>query len=185
MFWRKMINRVETQMAVTYRIKQRTKRVLQSMVMRLPPGARLAALDALAERMGMDQRVLTRQAARANIGGFLVEGEWGRFQSAIEDQMILPIYARSGTWARRTNVELIAFFEGRSGTYIDAGANIGLTTVPVAQNAKVPLHCIRTRSNELPKSPRQCMPQCSKWRHHYVSIRSIRPRSDIAIWPCE
>jgi FkbM family methyltransferase len=94
-------------------------------------------LDALSERMETDPRILTRHAARAKIEGFFVDGEWGRFQSTIEDRMILPIYARTGTWARRTNIELIGFFEGRSGTYLDIGANIGLTTVPVAQNPKV------------------------------------------------
>jgi FkbM family methyltransferase len=32
---------------------------------------------------------------------------------------------------------LVAFFAGRSGTYFDLGANIGLTTIPVAQNPLV------------------------------------------------
>jgi FkbM family methyltransferase len=118
-------------------MKEVAKRLLRSMAVRLPFGASVTLLDALSHRHGTNHAWLIRQAAQAKIAGFLVDGEWGLIQSAVDDKMILPIYARTGTWARRTNLELIAFFKGRSGTYIDIGANIGLTTIPVAQNAQV------------------------------------------------
>jgi FkbM family methyltransferase len=118
-------------------MKEVAKHFLQSMAVRLPWGARSALLDALNSLHSTDRAWLIRQAAQANIAGFLVDGEWGLIQSAIGDQMILPIYARSGTWARRANLELINFFKGTSGTYLDIGANIGLTTIPLAHNSQV------------------------------------------------
>jgi FkbM family methyltransferase len=117
-------------------MKEAAKRLIRSMAVRLPSRVSFILLDALSYRH-TDHAWLVRQAAQINIAGFLVDGEWGLIQSAIGDRMILPIYARTGTWARRTNLELIAFFKGKSGTYIDVGANIGLTTLPVAQNAQV------------------------------------------------
>ena len=78
------------------------------------------------------------QAARAvGIDGFLATGKWGTFQSSARDTVMLPIYAETGVWEEGCNQALIDFFANRSGTYIDIGANIGLTTVPVAQNPTV------------------------------------------------
>lgn len=57
-------------------------------------------------------------------------------QSAVND-LLLPIYARTGRWAERTNALLKSFYGGRGGYYIDVGANIGLTTIPIAQDPHV------------------------------------------------
>jgi FkbM family methyltransferase len=69
-----------------------------------------------------------------------IQGTYGTIQGAPNDSVILAEYARLGHWARRTNQLLLDFFSERSGQYIDIGANIGLTTLPVSQNAAV--HCV-------------------------------------------
>lgn len=116
--------------------KDTSKRILRSATRRLPWGARMTILDALVQNIGV-QDARARFMAEHNIKGVLIEGEWGLFQGRATDSIILPIYGSSGTWANRTNRELIAFFEGRGGTYLDIGANIGLTTVPTARNSSV------------------------------------------------
>lgn len=124
-------------MSIVKEIKSAAKSALQHAAVRLPPGGRAALLEALWEREPHDHRRLVREAMHCNIAGFLIDGEWGKFQSSTNDLMILPIYAANGTWAKRTNFELIEFFSGRSGAYLDIGANIGLTTVPIARNKAV------------------------------------------------
>ena len=73
-------------------------------------------------------------AARFNVKTLGVAGDYGLIQSAVDDIEILGAYARTGHWARRTNGLLQEFFgKHQVGSYIDVGANIGLTTIPVAQ----------------------------------------------------
>ena len=50
-------------------------------------------------------------------------------------------YASTGRWAEHTNELIGRFFDkaGR-GTFLDIGANIGLTTIPVARRANVACH---------------------------------------------
>jgi len=67
----------------------------------------------------------------------VVRGEYGLVEGSPRDGTVLGGYAMAGTWARRTNQLLCEFFEGRGGQYLDVGANIGLTTLPVARNPKV------------------------------------------------
>ena len=64
-------------------------------------------------------------------------GDYGFIRSTSSDSVLLPVYAKTGTWAKVTNDILIDLFAGRGGTYFDIGANIGLTTIPVAQNPLV------------------------------------------------
>ena len=125
------------QMAIVNEIKAAARGAVQHAAVRLPPSVRAAVFDALWRREPPDRDRLVSEARRYNIAGFLIDGEWGTFQSSTSDLMILPIYAATGTWAKRTNVELTEFFSGRSGVYLDIGANIGLTTVPVARNKAV------------------------------------------------
>jgi FkbM family methyltransferase len=124
-------------MSIVKDVKAAAKSALQHAAVRLPAGGRAALFEALWDLEPHDHRRLVREAMNCNIAGFLIDGEWGKFQSSTNDLMILPIYAATGTWAKRTNVELIEFFAGRSGTYLDIGANIGLTTVPIARNKAV------------------------------------------------
>lgn len=117
-------------------VKATAKRMLASTVLRMPWGAREAIYEALCDRLGPAE-TMVRAASRAGIAGISASGRWGTVQSAANDRTILPIYARTGDWARRTHETLAAFFSNAGGTYLDIGANIGLTTLPVAQNPLV------------------------------------------------
>lgn len=73
-----------------------------------------------------------------NVVGVTVKGEYGFISQSLSDRTILPYYARTGRWDELTNRLLIRFFAtSGGGNYIDIGANIGLTTIPVAQNQAV------------------------------------------------
>ncbi|MBW4092022.1 MAG: FkbM family methyltransferase [Proteobacteria bacterium] len=118
-------------------IKRLAKQGLHNAVRRLSWGAREAAFDALVQRMG-EEEAFCRLAARIGISGVIANGAYGFFESASNDRVILPTYARTGRWARRTNDFFIEFFRGTdAGTYLDIGANIGLATVPIGKLSTV------------------------------------------------
>jgi len=100
------------------------KRVIRYSVRKMPVRAKLAVLRELCSVL--------------KIVDLSVRGEYGVLsQSPADRSAILLTYAMTGQWAPETNERLVAFFAGKSGTYIDIGANIGCTTIPVAQNENV------------------------------------------------
>jgi len=103
---------------------------------RIPESTQARLLEQLSDAMG-PWRILAQLAPRCRIESVKVTGVYGTVQSAATDQVMLPIYAQTGLWAQRTNELLTSFFAGRGGRYVDVGANIGLTTIPVAQNPSV------------------------------------------------
>jgi FkbM family methyltransferase len=117
-------------------MRQRAKAWLAAAAAKLPEGTRYALLQALVREYG-ERNLLVDMATQARITGFLVNGQCGLIQSATTDRKILPEYARTGRWAQRTNDTFARFFAGEGGTYLDIGANIGLTTIPVAQDPAV------------------------------------------------
>jgi FkbM family methyltransferase len=104
-------------------LKRVIKPVLELAARNVPLGAQEVLLAALARRSGYV--------------ALMAEGDCGLIQGSSDDEVILPIYARTKTWAGTANTFLKSFFAGHGGTYLDIGANIGLTTLPVAQNASV------------------------------------------------
>lgn len=118
-------------------MKSLLKQALRYGVVRMPWGAREAIFDALYAQAGGDQAMLARIAQKFGITAITTTGRYGDIRSNIGDTCLFPIYAKSGQWARGTNDHLIDFFAGRGGTYIDIGANVGLTTIPVANNPAV------------------------------------------------
>ncbi|MFB9268764.1 FkbM family methyltransferase [Bradyrhizobium erythrophlei] len=68
-----------------------------------------------------------------NIVGLSARGKYGMVSSAPNDLSIFRSYAQSGVWAADLNERLRKFFEGGIGTYLDIGANIGLTVIPIAR----------------------------------------------------
>ena len=72
-----------------------------------------------------------------NVVELSVRGEYGVFTQSVADRTMLPIYATTGKWNHEMNERLTAFFSKDGGTYVDVGANIGLTLVPLAQNPNV------------------------------------------------
>ncbi len=83
-------------MSIVKEIKSAARSALQHAAVRLPPGGRAALLEALWEHEPHDHRRLVREAMHCKIAGFLIDGEWGKFQSSTNDLMILPIYAANG-----------------------------------------------------------------------------------------
>jgi FkbM family methyltransferase len=91
--------------------------------------------DDILQRHG--HRYLSQIASKLNISRVSARGDYGTFSSAPNDEMILRDYAKNGKWAATTNDAIAKFFSDGSGTYIDIGANIGLTVVPLATTSNV------------------------------------------------
>ncbi|HLI10655.1 MAG TPA: FkbM family methyltransferase [Alphaproteobacteria bacterium] len=102
----------------------------------IPKETRRAALDGLA-RHPKGYRVFQALARAYGVTAIRVAGEYGLIEGAIEDGSILQAYARTKRWASAANRFFCDLFARGGGTYIDIGANIGLTTIPVAQNPRV------------------------------------------------
>ena len=117
-------------------MKRAARRVLKSVAHRLPTRLQGVLVEQFCEDVS-PWRVLGQVAPRCHLTSVKVSGAYGTIQSAPTDHHILRVYAETGYWARRTNDTLLEFFRGRRGRYIDVGANIGLTTIPLAQNPDV------------------------------------------------
>jgi FkbM family methyltransferase len=117
-------------------MRQTGKRFVKMAAHHLPGRLRDAMLEQFCEDVP-PWSVLGRIAPRCGVVSVTAMGAYGAMQGAPTDQAILGTYAQTGYWARRTNDALAAFFRDGSGHYVDVGANIGLTTIPVAQNPRV------------------------------------------------
>jgi FkbM family methyltransferase len=120
-------------------MKRWAKNFVRRNVKRLPWGIRDAAFDGLMDRFAT-RELLERLAEREGVTLFGCDGEFGRVISLRSDRGVLSSYCKTGTWARETNNFFVSFFAGGGGTYLDIGANIGLTTIPLARNPLI--HCI-------------------------------------------
>jgi FkbM family methyltransferase len=138
---------------------------LTQLTQALPRGARRAVADGLG--VGPDRFALLSQLAQAvGVDGLLVPGAYGLIQSSSRDQAILKIYAQHGRFAARTNDLLLEFFASSGpASYVDVGANIGLTTIPVAQLAHVSCLAIE--------------PEPTNYRHLVANIARNCPHDNV------
>lgn len=83
--------------------------------------------------------LLSWLAARSRVSAFVVDGDAGPVEGSSGDLGVLRGYARDGTWAPLT-VRLLRDALAGGGTYLDVGANIGLTTLPIARIPGVACH---------------------------------------------
>ena len=116
------------------------KRAIAAFARCLPRRARKELLGELcAVATGSDgYAALQRLGQRYGIADIRVSGDYGVIEGALADTAILATYARTQCWRPGVNAAIDAFFEGYDrGTYIDVGANIGLTTIPIARRAGV------------------------------------------------
>lgn len=89
----------------------------------------LAALPAK-ERMAL----LFDQLRADGIETIVAQGKNGEIEGYTADLKVMAKYAKNGTWSAEIVERAQAVFEASAGgTYIDLGANIGLTTVPVVR----------------------------------------------------
>src|SRR5712691_12587162 len=117
-------------------MKAAVNSLIGNFVSMLPPGGRDAVFERLCEMRGV-KNVFVELAAACNVVDVSVAGEYGIIRQSIFDRAILPNYMKSGRWAEQSNEALSKFFAASGGgTYIDVGANIGLTTIPIARNPK-------------------------------------------------
>jgi FkbM family methyltransferase len=105
----------------------------------LPAGAKAAIFDELAEERSAF-RAAGYLARRAGITGFVAEGDAGVIRGALDDNWVLRPYAKNGFWSPHQISLFKSAFADHGGTYLDIGANIGLTVIPVAQNSQVICH---------------------------------------------
>jgi FkbM family methyltransferase len=118
-------------------MKNLARNALKAMVKRFPWGANEAIFEALLARMGPDQIFALCSTGLDHLQ-LCASGSYGLIQSAVSDGVVLPVYARTGAYEPRLAELFHEFFATHGGgTYLDIGANIGLTTIPVAQDLNV------------------------------------------------
>lgn len=77
--------------------------------------------------------LLRMTLSRFPIRKIVVEGRQGLFEGAAEDISVIQRYAIERQWSPRTADLVLRFFgPAKAGTYLDIGANVGLTVIPVA-----------------------------------------------------
>ena len=105
---------------------------------RLPMAIKSPAVSAM--KLMQTQTAVGKFYSRAevmNVVELSVRGDYGVFTQSVADRTMLPVYATTGRWNHEMNERLASFFSKEGGTYVDVGANIGLTLVPLAQNPDV------------------------------------------------
>ena len=75
---------------------------------------------------------------RFGITDVLVPGDYGEIEGALADTAILATYAQTRRWSVHLAQVASEFFaDYTGGSYLDIGANIGLTTIPVARQGTI------------------------------------------------
>jgi FkbM family methyltransferase len=118
-------------------IKSLAKKALVALVNALPVPVQRAAIERAAARIGGYE--LFQSLGRGfGVKDIRIAGRYGLIEGSIDDESILARYGQARIWASETNRLFVDFFDAHSGgTYLDVGANIGLTTIPIARNARV------------------------------------------------
>ena len=121
-----------------------TKRAIRAALTTLPRNALDTFLDELCGVLTLDYsrrrsrfRLLSRLAMDSRVVALKVVGDYGVMQSAAGDSHILFRYSEERRFADRTNKLIAQFFGDGGGSYIDIGANIGMTVIPIARNPLV------------------------------------------------
>jgi FkbM family methyltransferase len=117
--------------------KDWAKLLLKGAARRLPWGARHALLDSLIQSFG-EYNVLGEIGHRLRVKSMAVDGANGLMVGALDDPHLFGRYATAGSWATTTLSDISGWFDDHGGgTFLDIGANIGLTIVPISRNPAV------------------------------------------------
>lgn len=127
--------------------------------------------------------VVSILASKAGIESFGVKGDYGLIHGPAADRAVLKHYAACGDWAENSRLLFADFLSG-GGTYLDIGANIGLTLIPQARHAGV--RCIAfeadptsfrfLRQNVSANTPSDCEIEL-----HQVALYSHRDTLDFGV----
>lgn len=125
-------------------VLNRLTRAEESRLLSKAPGARLKVLKQLYAREAedlspADKVEFVREAAiLIGVESFSVSGSLGVFQGSTRDYGVLARYAAYGVWDPAYQVLLTDhLFAKNRGTLIDVGANIGLTSIPIARERRI------------------------------------------------
>ena len=117
--------------------KSLARSFLRNLVLQLPWGARNTIFEAIVDDIGK-HNLFIAMAQKFHIESLSVNGANGLVWGSINDRSVLGRYMLTGVWAPITENLFQNFFEGAGGgTFLDIGANIGLTLIPIARNPGV------------------------------------------------
>jgi FkbM family methyltransferase len=117
-------------------------------------------------------RALAALTERFHLERLTVRGQYGNITFSANDRALLPSYAKTGIWAERTNRQLAEFFAsaGNKGAYIDVGANVGLTTIPIARHPGICCTAIEPDPTNFRCLSENILANCP---HNNVTLRNI------------
>lgn len=79
-------------------------------------------------------RLLFDLLAEAGVESLVIDGRNGAIEGSVHDRTVFLKYLKNRVWAAETiDFARACFADGRPGSYLDLGANIGMTTIPVAR----------------------------------------------------
>ncbi len=110
----------------------------------LPPGKQQYLIDQLVEfstknlEAPLQRRFFRNLGRRLGVAGYLVEGSQGAFVGSSADEVVMDEYLKSSRWEAWLQALLddLVFPEG-TGTFVDIGANIGFSVIPLASRSAV------------------------------------------------
>jgi FkbM family methyltransferase len=114
-------------------------RAFSAAAQRLGPGFSQDLIRRLA-RNTEGTRLVGDLAREAGFVGLMVAGENGLMSGSLDDDAALFKYARERRWATHQQQLFTDLFRPAGGTYVDVGANIGLTVISIARLAGVSCH---------------------------------------------
>jgi len=117
--------------------KRLAERVVAQVARALPRRAQRVLLRELCNvaAPGDAYHAFQRLGQRYGIVDLTVPGEYGVIDGALADTAVLATYAQTHQWATVVMRAVETFFARTvTGTYLDIGANIGLTTIPIARH---------------------------------------------------
>jgi FkbM family methyltransferase len=113
--------------------KSAARKAISTFVRHLPWGARKSLLEAIVEDFGHVE-IFNQIGRDLHVTSVYATGDYGSFIGSIDDLTIFGCYMKTGTWAPELKTLFCDFFSQHAGgTFIDIGANIGLTLVPIGQ----------------------------------------------------
>lgn len=127
------------------------------------------AFDALPFRFAC--LLFRNSARRIGVTTYQIEGDYGAILAPVYDNTIAQIYLKNRTWSPVIVNLFRDFFAKRGGgIFYDIGANIGLTAIPIAQNANVQVTAFEPEPGNFSFLAQNVAANC---RHNNVLIRNI------------